>query len=282
MKTKLKNAVSLLALSLFILACSKGNEDLSHLYEDEAVVPVEEALELGSISLNPIIKDLIQVQTGKAPTLEELLDDMVVQIKEEDLGLGIVLNSNYRDLPAEIPLSPGFYSLLISNYPSMSSRFDTAVYGHLSFTFSVVAGSNTPLNLELALFDVAATINFSSEIILSYPDIAVKTEFIKSGFGIGPFLNWTTTDNARTGYLSTYEGDYGFGDFIETFGSMKVTIEATDSTGSPIMVEKTYLNVSANKHFNITIEQTATATASLTVTLGGEDVIDDTITFPFN
>ena len=63
---------------------------------------------------------------------------------------------------------------------------------------------------------------------------------------------------------------------------MKVTIEATDSTGSPIMVEKTYLNVSANKHFNITIEQTATATASLTVTLGGEDVIDDTITFPFN
>lgn len=278
---KAKEFIKILTLGLLVVACNKSHDDLPILEKPKAIEPIEKTIERGSISLNPIIKDLIQVQTGKAPTLDELLDDMVVQIKDEDLGLDIVY-SNYRDLPAEIPLVPGFYSLLISNYPSTSSRFDTGVYGHLSFPFFVASGANTPLNLELALFDVAATINFSGEIILSYPDITVKTEYIKDGFGIGPFLNWTTTDNDRTGYLSAYDGDYGFGDISETFGSMKVTIEATDSTGSPITVEKTYQNVSANKHYNITIEQTAATTTSLTVTLGGEDVIDDTITFPFN
>lgn len=278
---KAKVFFKMLAIGLLIMACSKGKDDFPILEEPEASEPIEKTVELGSISLNPIIKDLIQVQTGKAPTLEELLDGMVVEIKEEDLGLGIVLNSNYRDLPAEIPLAPGFYSLLISNYPSTSSRFDTAVYGHLSFTFSVGAGANTPLNLELALFDVAATINFLSELTITYPDISARIEYIEDGFGIGPFLTWSVDDDGRSGYLSTYKGDFGFGDFIGSSGSLVLKVSATDALGSLIEVIKTYFGVSTNKHYNINIEQTAAATASLTVTLGDEEIINDTITFPF-
>lgn len=280
MKTKSKLFLSILILGLLV-SCNKSNDELPAINEPISEILSEEDVELGSISLNPIIKDVVQVQTVKAPTLEELLDDMVVQIKEEDIGLGIVLNSNYRDLPTEIPLAPGFYSLLISNYPSTSSRFDTAVYGHLSLTFGVGAGANTPLNLELALFDVAATISFSSDIILSYPDISARIEYIEDGFGIGPFLTWSVADNGRSGYLSTHKGDFGLGDFIGSFGSLVLKVSATDALGSPIEVIKAYFGVSANKHYNINIEQTDAATASLTVTLGDEEIINDTITFPF-
>lgn len=282
MKTKLKNVVSILSLVLLIMACSKGNDDLSPLFEDEAAAPIKEVIELGSISLNPIIKNVIQVQTGKAPTLEELLDDMVVEIKDE---LEVVLTDNYRDLLAEIPLVPGNYSLLISNYPApipnSASRFDNPVYGNYLSNFSVSAGLNTPLNLELALFDVAATISFSSDIILSYPDISARIEYIEDGFGIGPFLTWSVADDGRSGYLSTYKGDFGLGDFIGSSGSLVLKVSATDALGSPIEVIKTYFGVNANQHYNINISRTAGATASLTVTLGDEEIINDNITFPF-
>ncbi|MGB5430544.1 hypothetical protein, partial [Eudoraea sp.] len=153
--------------------------------------------------------------------------------------------------------------------------------GNYLTNFSVSAGLNTPLNLELALFDVGATISFSSDIILSYPDISTRIEYIEDGFGIGPFLTWSVADDGRSGYLSTHKGDFGLGDFIGSFGSLVLKVSATDALGSPIEVIKTYFGVNANQHYNINISRTAGATASLTVTLGDEEIINDTITFPF-
>lgn len=285
MKTKWKLFFRVFALCIFFVACDKSNTDEVITTVDEASTgePVDEIIEMGTVSLKTSIKEVIQVQTGKAPTLDELLDDMVVQILERrGVQEEPQLSENYRDLPENIPLAPGNYSLLISNYPMANTRFDTPVYGDFLGLFIVSAGLNTPLNAELELFDVAATINLSNELTLIYPDIFVTVEY-KYLNEVGLFsssLIWEIADNGRTGYLSTVEGSFGFINFMSSSGSMKVTVEATDKVGNPITVEKTYEGVSANQHYNLNIEQTAASTASLTVTLGDENVIDDTITFP--
>ena len=136
------------------------------------------------------------------------------------------------------------------------------------------------MDLELGLLDVAATINFSNGLTVAYPDISARVEYIMDGLGIGPNLTWTTADNAHTGYLNTYTGDFGFDHFFATAGTLKLEVTAIGTSEAPVTIEKTYFGVSANQHYNITIEQTAPASASLTVTLGDENVIEDTITFP--
>ena len=61
---------------------------------------------------------------------------------------------------------------------------------------------------------------------------------------------------------------------------MTVTIEASNGNGVPINVTKTYLDVTANQHYNISIEQASASSFSLNVTLGDEIIINDIITFP--
>ena len=278
MKTKL--FFRMLALGLLVIACNKGHDDFPILESPKALEPNEETVEMGFVSIKPIIKDVIEITTGKALTLEEALDEMVVQIKETNFGM-VLVNSNYRDLPTEIPLAPGSYELLISNYSFSPSRFDISVYGAMRY-FSVTVGTNTLLDLELALLDAAVTINFSNELVTSYPDIAARVEYIQEGFGIGPNLNWTAADNGLTGYLDTYDGDFYLDMFYATTGTLNLEITATNPSGSPVTVIKTYYGVVANQHYNINIEQTDATTASLSVTLGDEEIINDTITFPFN
>ena len=279
MKTKL--FFGMLVLGLLVMACNKSHDDFPILESPKALEPIDEIVEKGFVSLNPIVKDVIEITTGKALTLEEALDEMVVQIKETNIAGMIVVNSNYRDLPIEIPLAPGSYELLISNYSFSPSRFDIPVYGAMRY-FSVTAGTNTLLDLELALLDAAVTINFSNELVTSYPDIAARVEYIQEGFGIGPNLNWTAADNGLTGYLDTYDGDFYLDMFYATTGTLNLEVTATNLSGTPVTVIKTYYGVVANQHYNINIEQTDATTASLTVTLNDEELINDTITFPFN
>ncbi len=281
MKTKLKLLFVLVSLGLCFQSCNKDNFEETVLNEPIAAEPIDEVVELGSVSINAFVKDVIQVTTGKPFELEELLDEMLVQIMDDPYDGAIVFSSNYRDITGAIPLAPGSYSLLISNYDFSAQRFDTPSHGVLYEYFSVVAGANTPLDLELALLDVAATINFSSEILAAYPDISARVEYVQLGFGIGPNLTWTTADNARTGYLNTYVGDFGFERFSGTTGTLTLEVTATGPSGTPVTVTKTYLDVLANQHYTITIEQGAPTTASLTVTLGDENVFDDTIPFPY-
>lgn len=278
MKTKL--FLQMLSLGFLIMACSKPTDEFINLVLPEANEPVEEIIDNGFVSLNPIIKDVVQITTGKALTLEEALDEMVVQIKETTFGM-VVVNSDYRDLPTEIPLSPGSYELLISNYSFVASRFDTPIYGAMLY-FSVSAGTNTPLDLELALLDAAVTLNFSDDLITAYPDIAARVEYIQDGFGIGPNLTWTAIDSGRIGYLDTYDGDFYLDMFYPTTGILTLEVTATNPSGTPVTVTKTYNGVVANQHYNINMEQTDATTVSLTLTLGDEEIINDTITFPFN
>ncbi len=231
------------------------------------------------------LKEVIEITTGKPFELEELLDEMVVQIIDDPFfstafGPTIVFSGNYRDIPIEIPLAPGTYSLFISNFSFLAERFDSPHHGALIEYLTVTAGSNTPLDFEIALLDVAATINFSNELTVAYPDISARVEYMRDGFGIGPNLTWTAADNARAGYLNTYDGDFGFDLFFATTGTLRLEVTATGTTGAPVTIEKTYYDVSANKHYNISIEQTAPASVSLTVTLGDENVIEDIVTFP--
>ncbi len=286
MKTKTKIFLSILIVSLFLISCNKDHQEPVVLEQSVTEESVDEVIELGSVSINAFIKDVIEVTTGRPFELETLLDEMVVQITDdpyytEPFGVGYVFNSNYRDITEPISLEPGSYSLLISNYSFSTQRFDSAVHGALSEVFSITAGSNTPLDLELGLLDVAATINFSSEVVAAYPDISARVEYLHGGPGLVPNLIWTTADNARTGYLNTYVGDFGFEYFYVTTGTLNLEITATGPTGTPVTVTKTYVDATANQHYNITIEQGAPTTASLNVTLGDENVIEDTVPFPY-
>lgn len=276
----MKFLIAFVGSVLCFQSCSKDNFEETVFVEPMSVQPSDEAVELGSVSINAFVKDVIEIKTGKPFELEDVLDEMVVQIIDRERDGFRVFNSNYRDTPVQIPLTPGNYSLLISNYAFSPARFDAPVHGALLEYFSITAGSNTPLDLELALFDVAATINFSNELTISYPDISARVEYIQDGFGIGPNLTWTTADKGRTGYLNTYAGDFGFELFYATTGTLTLEVTASGSFGTPVTINKTYPGVNANQHYNIAIEQTAPATASLTVTLGDENVIEDIVNFP--
>ncbi len=280
MKTKIRNVVSIWVMGLIFLACNKGYDDLSIQYVDEADVPIEVAVELGSISINAFIKDVIEVTTGKPFELEALLDEMFVIIKDDSDNFNIitVLNSNYRDITEPILLEPGYYSLLISNYAFSAQRFDDAVHG-AQVGFIVTAGSNSLLDLELALLDIASTINFSSEILTAYPEMTVRVEYIQDGYGIGPNLTWTTADNKRTGYFNAYAGDFCCEPFNATTGTLNLEVTAIGINGLPVTISRIFFNARANQHYNISIEQNEPASASLTVTLGDEDIIEETIIF---
>lgn len=283
MKTKSKLFFWALALSIFFIACDKDNNEVVTAIIDDAVTeePIDDFIEMGTVSLNTIVKDVIEVTTGKAPTLEEVLDEMTVQIYTFDDPF--VVYENYRDLPSNITLPPGSYSLLISKHSYTLWGFDTGNYGDQVVDFDVVAGANTVLDVELKLFDVAATINLSSELALTYPDILIAVSLIAFdpyGNPIGGTLNWAIADDGRTGYFGIYVGDIALGPLYDAGGDLTVEVTASDAFGEPISVTKTYPGVSANQHYNINIEQTEAATASLTVTLGDEEVINDTITFP--
>ncbi len=280
MKTNMNLLIVLLSIGLCFQSCTKDNLEETVLNEPMSLTPVEEAVESGSVSINAFVKDVIEITTGKPFELEEVLDEMVVQIIENKEGGMRVFNSNYRDIPTEIPLLPGSYSLLISNYAFSAQRFDTPVHGAVIEYLTITAGSNTSLDIELALFDVGATLNFSNELITTYPDISARVEYVQVGYGIGPNLTWTSVDNARSGYFNTYNGDFGFELFYPSSGTLNLEITATGTNGLPVTIQRTYNDVTANQQYNITIAQTAPASTSLTVTLGDENVIEDTVTFP--
>jgi hypothetical protein len=278
MKTNFKNAVIILVLSLFILACSKGNDDLSHLFEDESVNPIAEAEELGSISLNLIIKDVIIASTGKASTLEEVLDNMIVMIQDTEGNQ--VISANYRDLPEFIELAPGNYRFNMSNWGSTSARFDNPIHGTNSLEFSVSSGENTVLPVSLGLFDVATTIDLSDAVKTSYPDIMVTTS-VFNYYCCTNNLIWSIVDDERIGYFDLVERDLLYLSSISTtIGDMNIDIRATSAAGAPINVTSTYSGVSANEHYIISIEQSSATSLSLNITLNNEIVINETITFP--
>lgn len=116
----------------------------------------------GTLSLDVFLKDPITISTGRALTLEEALDIMLVEITSTD-GLTIFVSENYRDLPANIELPAGNYDMLISNFPVSDVRFDQGVYGDHIENFEITVGNNTVLNPILQLLDVATTVNFQQK-----------------------------------------------------------------------------------------------------------------------
>ena len=82
MKTKL--FFGMLVLGLLVMACNKSHDDFPILESPKALEPIDEIVEKGFVSLNPIVKDVIEITTGKALTLEEALefinDDELVEI----------------------------------------------------------------------------------------------------------------------------------------------------------------------------------------------------------
>ncbi|MGB5369561.1 MAG: DUF4493 domain-containing protein [Flavobacteriaceae bacterium] len=276
---KTKPLFTVLAISLMLFGCTKDSDVFTENVETTMSEPEYENVKVGTISLTPFVKEEIQSKTGKPPTLDEVLDNMVVEIV--DFENNIILSDNYRDLPEFIELAPGSYRFFMDNWPWLSARFDTPVYGTSTLNFNVTSGENTVVNVALRLFDVAVTIDLSDEVKTNYPDLTVTTSVVNYYLGGSNFLSWTIADDARTGYFDLVEENFpSFGDIGTTKGDMTITIEAQGNAGVPIIVSKTYPGVLANEHYIITIEQSSASSFSLNITLNDEVIVDDIITFP--
>lgn len=281
MKTKMKILFCFFFLGLVVVGCNKDHLEEAVINEPVAVDPVGEA-EPGYLSLKATLKEVIDITTGKPP-LDDVLSGMRIYISD---GFEEIYTSAYNEAPETIELPVGFYNLLIAEnsfYFGLNSRFDNGKYGYFNSSVSVNAGAITTINANLALFDVATTINISTEVANAYPDIVVNVLKWTDYYGIyeNEALTWTTVESGRTGYFMTWFGDWLNATLGDTGGDLEISITATNNSGITVTASKWYLGVSANEHYNISIEQNGnTKGLNLIVTLDDEVIIDDIITFP--
>ena len=81
---KTKPLFTVLAISLMLFGCHKDSDGIIE-YDDIIVTePEYENVKTGTISLTPFVKEVIQSKTGKPPTLDEVLDNMVVEIRDSE------------------------------------------------------------------------------------------------------------------------------------------------------------------------------------------------------
>ncbi|MDO6602032.1 DUF4493 domain-containing protein [Arenibacter palladensis] len=277
---KAKLIFGMLILGLFFVGCDKDNV-LEAIGEPTTIDPIEET-EPGFLSLKATVKEIIQITTGKPP-LEDVLAAMRIYISN---GSEQVYNRPYNESPETIELPAGFYNLLIgsfSNYSALDALFNTGSYGYYNSSVLINSGAITTINANLALLDMATTITISPEVSSSFPDIEVDVRKWTNIFGSNEKseLTWNTAQSGQTGYFMTYDGDWITGTLGDQGGDLEISITATNNSGLPVTASKWYMGISANEHYNISIEQNEITTGlNLIVTLNDEVIIDDIIIFP--
>lgn len=276
MKTQ-TNYITILFLSLCLgfTSCGKIQEiDIPSVSE-----------EFGSLTLKALLKKEINVTTGKPPTVEEVLNNIIVEIYSLDDETGnatLFINSNYGDLPTIIELLTGEY--LIQMYSSdlranqYSTRWDIGDYSWSS-NFSINPGNNTNINAQLTLSDTALTIDYTDEILTEYPDINVNASFTYTQSGVTQFIDWTALEDERTHYFNMTEFTLLAFDGYESLFSFSGALNLTISGGSGF-ITRSYPDVRPNEHYIITISYSGDSSATLIVTLGDETIIEDEIPFP--
>lgn len=277
---KAKLIFGMLILGLFFVGCDKDNV-LEAIGEPTTIDPIEET-EPGFLSLKATVKEIIQITTGKPP-LEDVLAAMRIYISN---GSEQVYNRPYNESPETIELPAGFYNLLIgsfSNYSALDALLNTGSYGYYNSSVLINSGAITTINANLALLDMATTITISPEVSSSFPDIEVDVRKWTNIFGSNEKseLTWNTAQSGQTGYFMTYDGDWITGTLGDQGGDLEISITATNNSGLPVTASKWYMGISANEHYNISIEQNEITTGlNLIVTLNDEVIIDDIIIFP--
>tara|TARA_R100001369_G_scaffold92120_1_gene135560 strand:- start:1820 stop:2659 length:840 start_codon:yes stop_codon:yes gene_type:complete len=277
---KAKLIFGMLILGLFFVGCDKDNV-LEAIGEPSTIDPIEET-EPGFLSLKATVKEIIQITTGKPP-LEDVLAAMRIYISN---GSEQVYSRPYNESPETIELPAGFYNLLIgsfSNYSALDALFNTGSYGYYNSSVLINSGAITTINANLALLDMATTITISPEVSSSFPDIEVDVRKWTNIFGSNEKseLTWNTAQSGQTGYFMTYDGDWITGTLGDQGGDLEISITATNNSGLPVTASKWYMGISANEHYNISIEQNEITTGlNLIVTLNDEVIIDDIIIFP--
>lgn len=277
---KAKLIFGMLILGLFFVGCDKDNV-VEVIDEPTTIDPIEET-EPGFLSLKATVKEIIQITTGKPP-LEDVLAAMRIYISN---GSEQVYNRPYNESPETIELPAGFYNLLIgsfSNYSALDALFNTGSYGYYNSSVLINSGAITTINANLALLDMATTITISPEVSSSFPDIEVDVRKWTNIFGSNEKseLTWNTAQSGQTGYFMTYDGDWITGTLGDQGGDLEISITATNNSGLPVTASKWYMGISANEHYNISIEQNEITTGlNLIVTLNDEVIIDDIIIFP--
>ncbi|MFS4447401.1 DUF4493 domain-containing protein [Maribacter sp. 2307UL18-2] len=278
----LKYFCCLVIVALLASNCQKDNLAEAVLTQTEIDEPTAAEVDKGTLSITAQLKGAINITTARALTLEEALDLMLVEITSVD-GQTIFVSENYRDLPTNIELPAGNYSMLLSNFPLSDVRFDQGVYGDYIPNFEIVAATNTKLNPVLKLLDLATTVNFSSAIVAAYPDVSAyvaRSQLPASIFSEFPTpLRYEVVDNGRRGYHSLFSGNHTSG-FTEHTGELFILISATGPSGDDIRVSRVIKGATGNQQYTINVEMADPTTTSLNVTIASEEDLTEIITFP--
>lgn len=267
MKTKLFFSI---VLALSIISCNDG-DDLASI--------VVEPTEVGTISLNISVRNIVDVSTsGKISSLDEVLDNLSVDIY--DSTGATVIEDRYRSLPEFIELPVGAYTVVFYTPQDSIARFDEGLYGNEpQISFDVKRDANTTVPVVLRLFDVATTIDFSDELLQNFPDVNVKVTISLNGNDSS--LDWSASDDIRTGYFSMIEYVSGGSGLYNVYTSdLVVEITATDTAGNPNVVSRTYPDAVANQHYELLIGYAENEMVNFDITLVDENIIEDEITFP--
>lgn len=262
-----------LKLLFGILLCISCDDQLDDVMVFEETISVEQEF-LGSITINPTIKDVIKI-TGKqpAPAIETLLENATVTIRTRNSGANIVLfdATPYSDLTWPMRISPNSYNIVIRSGNYVADAF-----------FEVEENENETLAVALQLDGIFYAVNFSPKVVTEYPDISAEITISYSA------IHYTFSPNSLISkyytQLFSFEGAYW--NIRLPVRAAELSITATENSGEIIRLNiplsgATGLGYNKDVTFNIEFSEDAnTTTLNTNITVTEANEINETVAFP--
>ncbi|PWJ39183.1 DUF4493 domain-containing protein [Sediminitomix flava] len=165
----------------------------------------------------------------------------------------------YVDMPSSITLRQGGYILSAYSGTEQSASFENPVY-YGETEFEVTASNETAVSVECLLSNAKVRVSFTEDAITRYPDI-----YATINHGIDTLI-YTQGEN-QAGYFGLSDNDSIY---------LDMTIYYTENDVLETY-EKSYEGVKANDFYSITINASLDGQASVGVSIGDENVIEDEI-----
>ena len=224
MKYRFLRTHSLFLLSIIsFIGCKQENID--ELSTSEGIGYLKLQLDIG-----------IENQGGR---LESISTDTWNVIIYDTEDLEVRNFPNFSELPSEIPLAAGDYTIFISS-EDQSVGFDNPYYTGTSEVFTIKNGDIIPITVTAELSNVQVSVSYSPEVIR---DFTAMFTTISSASGVLIF----GTEETRSGYFIVGE---------ELTISADLTFTRSDLTTEVRSVSGTITNTVAKDHFIITIDYT--------------------------
>ncbi len=219
----------------------------------------EGALEL---KLNPTSK-IESVEETKSVESNITLSDFSIDVVNSE-GVSYVSYASYDDLPAELALPEGSYTVKAENGKMYSAGFD-APYFYGSQNVEIKTGATSKVDLVCAIANVKVTVDYSEELLNTLENIVVTVN-----------SKYDASDDAKIGILKFSNEDtdqWSAGWFAPPYDSkLEVYVTAINKlTGEGVTSSSTIQGVKARQWRKITVDIRTSGTLEFDIT------IDDTL-----